>query len=221
MDLEELFYMNFGDHSHSWSCSGYDEELINKAETLSEEWTTLFKYSTPDGDVENISRILDNIGFNAEQVNTFTQQNLRRDLASKQQSIAEDHTLILLGKQYFEFEASNCFQTGGQSQSNPNESTMYSTVSDYLHSFNKIDQNRITNEESHIFPEISSKKKRKRKNKNRKQVEHVVDTNIAADTDIPANLLGAPPGVKAVRSQNTKRGIDLTKNSSYSLQFRL
>lgn len=224
MDLEHGFYMEFNDRLKSSGLekvkiTGFDEELIYKSEIHSEKWTSLFKYSLHDEHSENISHILENTELNTGQVNAFNQQNHRRDFASNQKSITEDRSLILLDKTYFEFDNSNDhIEEKTTTCSTVNDSTVFSISK----SSSETKLNQITKEESRILPENNSTKSKKRQNKNRKKNQNITNArNVTVNTGSPTNLIGGPPGVKAMNSKNMRCDIDLTKNTTSSLHFRL
>lgn len=203
VDFDCLFHVKFEHFSDGMNKSNiidFDDELIQQADQLSSKWEILYRYSSLDEDVVNVSQLMQS---------TLSQQNLRRDVALNQDSIAEDHKVIFLDQKYFQFEKANKDQPADD-VNRTNDHTLESMVFD-----TELDDAVQSIPETVKTP---SNKTRKKKARNFKRNAHM-DSDTGHIRDIPKNQYGAPPGVKVVYSEAT--GIDITKNSSVSLRFRL
>lgn len=227
MDLEDLYHVNFEECygpqiSGDIKDTGFDTELMNQAENHSSKWEELFKYSSPDEDVQNISRIIKTTGFNADQVNLVNQH--RPSSTFKQESIAEKNNLIFLDKKFFKFELDEHGEANEHIDALPEEeainSSKFSTVFDEAESSSIPKVNELTKSFQTLAESHSEKKKNKRKKRNKKSLINE-DIGPTSNTDIQTNLHGAPPGAKGTNSRNMQQTLDLTKNSNNSLQFRL
>lgn len=224
MDVEDRFDVNFENDDKSRSRNqlkfgGFDIELVRKAESLSAKWELLFKRPTQDQDVADISRIIETVGLSSDHVGAFTHQNRKKDITSNPESIAEKDNLILLDRKYFQFES-----CGDDVSNKAEECSSVASTSEFDFFVDKTGENPTINDET--TSQKMLKKKKKKRNGRRKQIpttEHEthIPENQSQIKDIAENLVGAPPGAKIYNSQSLRRGIDLTKNSNYSLSFRL
>lgn len=208
-------------------CS-FDDDLASKAEQSSSKWTHLFKCSSPDEDVHNVTKIIRTTGLNSTEERTFNAQQTEE--VSKYESLTEENKLILFGKQYFGFEAS------AQPIAVP-----FRDVKTELNSFSTIfDQDQVIDDsafdETTLLEDIVEKpsnaprpidassksehKMKKIKKKGRTKYRPF-ETGILTSTDEREKpFVGAPPGVRVTKSQKT-RCFDLSKSGTSSLQFRL
>lgn len=212
LDLDCIFHVNFDNSSNRNrnQIIDFDDELVHKAEQLSSKWDMLYRYSSLDEDVANVTQLIESTGLNADQANALTQQNLRRDITLNQESIAEDHKLIFLDKKYFQFENAH----GSQPAEDDNRLSDLQLDTESIAALHTV-VDGVTQPipETVETPQIKTKK---RKPRNYKRIAKL-ETGHAQD--VSENVQGAPPGVKVVRSLH--QGIDITKNSSVSLRFRL
>lgn len=225
MDLEELYHVNYVQNYKTpvSKFANFDTELMAKAEQQSSQWMNLFKCSSIDEDVQNISRIIETTGLNAVPVNSIAQSLPNGDPTLKLETVAEKNNLIFLEKKFFKFESINDNKANEQITPKREESTdlgNFSTVFDETEPPSNIQSNEST---TTPFHESSKKKheKRKKGHKRNKPNEVNKETTATASTNISTKLLGAPPGAKATNSRSTRHNFDLTKNSNCSLQFRL
>lgn len=225
MDLEELYHVNFvQDYRTSISkFTNFDTELMAKAEQQSAKWMDLFKYSSIDEDVQSISRIIKTTGLNAVPVNSIAQSLPNGDHTLKLETVVEKNNLIFLEKKFFKFESDNDNKANEHMTPKCEETTdlgNFSTVFDETEPSSIIQSNESTTTPFHT----SSKKKqekRKKGHKRNKPNEINEETTATPSTNDSTKLLGAPPGAKTTNTRNTRHNFDLTKNSNYSLQFRL
>lgn len=225
MDLEDLYHVNFDEfygprNSGDIKNIGFDAELMNHAENNSLKWEELFKYSSPDEDVQNISRIIKTTGFNADHMNSINQRHSSPGSTFKEESIAEKHNLILMDKKFFKFGMDEHGEANEQINTVPEEAinlSTFSTVFDESESSSIPKVNEPTTSSSGKRPE---KRKNKRKSRNKPSMLND-EFGSTPNTDIQTNLLGAPPGAKGTNSRNMRQTLNLTKNSNNSLQFRL
>lgn len=224
MDVEDLYHVNF-EQLPRMSCNqkftGFDAELINKAENLSSKLTDLFRYSSPDEDARSVSRIITTTGLNIDRMNSVTQP---WGYASKQESLPEKYeknNLIFLDKKYFKFG----IEDDGDEHSNAAiESEEAGNLNRYSTVFDEPESSNVLNAKSTTSHPATTKKVQEKRKKRHKRIKApVVNEQLCStkDTDIPKNLLGAPPGAGSTSLRNVRQEFSLTKNSNYSLQFRL
>lgn len=226
-DLSECCYTyNFG----KIKITGFDDELLSKAEESTAKWMPLFRCSNNEN-IDTIPTIYNSTRFDA---NSFSQQTLKLASASKQDVINEKKNFILLNKKYFGFETSNTQSIPSNSEEQVSDLAKYSTVFDYSDSDGgetgekslqvdevvDISENISTNERKPTADKSKNKNKNKnKKKKGRNQYRPLENSELFAN---PAQeILGGPPGVTIVTNSRHPRHFDLSKNANCSLQFRL
>lgn len=225
MDLEELYHVNFV-QSHRTSVSrfnNFDTELMAKAEQQSSQWMDLFKFSSMDEDVRNISRIIKTTGLNAVPENSIVQSLPNADHILKLETVAEKNNLIFLEKKFFKFESDNDNKSNEHTTPISEESKDFSKFSTV---FDETDPSIIvqSNNQCTTTPfHTSSKKKQEKRKKGQKRNKRneINEETTATSMNVSTELVGAPPGVITRNTRNALHNFDLTKNSNNSLQFRL
>lgn len=217
--------------SHTWDnrkICAFDDELASKAEQSSTQWVDLFKYSSLDADVNNVSKIIQKTGLNSQEENTFSHQSTTH--TTKYDSIADKNKLVLLDKKYFEFETS-VKAVAVSVRDVETDLNMYSTVFDHEDSTHDevIDSEPLPEKTFKAppnpskpldGPSKSGKKNKTNKKKGRTQYRPFETDSLPSTDQNPGSFVGAPPGVRVTKSLQT-RHFDLSKSGNSSLNFRL
>lgn len=229
--------------------TGFDEELATHAEELSAKWTSLYRYHIDDEDVKNASIIIKSSGTGVNHMGLIGKQDPPHDpkSTSKPEFIVDERKIILLDKKYFKFDSNderNEQETSAKDSilKNTPNAEIYSTVfgssdsdlscDEGLGCVAKVDlppvepKRKPNNEPKESSkgqpkkkPPKSAPKSKKTKNQRQKPIS-LSDFNSGPSTDIPAHLLGAPPGVTNTTGFR-RNNFDISKNSKCSLQFQL
>lgn len=212
MDLENIYDVNFGESNdiNDISRGTFDTKLMGTAENLSSKWAHLFKFTSPDEDTQNILHTIKTKGFNVNQANFVTQP--RSCIVLNNESLLEKNNVIFLDEKYFKF-GSHGESTELLRSTESTNSNLFSTVFDDFESRNVLNVDKPTI----IHPTPSKKGQEKRKKKHPRNKPFAIDSAHNCSSNLP----GAPPGTGSKNSRTIRQEISLTKNSNYSLQFRL
>lgn len=227
--------------------TGFDEELAEKAEQYSTKWVSLYRYSLDDDDIGNAPKTSTSSTNAAALLSSINQYRLRQN--PEQEIIAEKNNIIFMHEKYFKFETKKeqvdvekKEPVENQNTTNQTISNKYSTIFGLSCSDSSCDEDfqtltisdapksqPNTQVKSKVEPKKQPKSKsseiksKSKKNKIRRQKPiNLSDFNAIENTAAPPthSLGGAPPGVRN-DTQGHRTNIDLSKNSNYSLQFRL
>lgn len=227
--------------------TGFDEELAEKAEQYSTKWVSLYRYSLDDDDIGNAPKTSKSSTNAAALLSSINQYRLRQN--PEQEIIAEKNNIIFMHEKYFKFETKKeqvdvekKEPIENQNTTNQTISNKYSTIFGSSCSDSSCDEDFPTltisdapksQPNTQVKSKVESKKQPKsksseiksksKKNKIRRQKPiNLSDFNAIENTAAPPthSLGGAPPGVRN-DTQGHRTNIDLSKNSNYSLQFRL
>lgn len=226
--------------------TGFDEELAEKAEQYSTKWVSLYRYSLDDDDIANAPKTSTSSTNAAALLSSINQYRLRQN--PEQEIIAEKNNIIFMHEKYFKFESKKeqvdveKEPVENQTTTNQTISNKYSTIFGSSCSDSSCDEDFPTltisdapksQPNTQVKSKVESKnqpksksseiKSKSKKNKNRRPKPiNLSDFNAIENTAVhPTHSLGgAPPGVR-IDTQGHRTNIDLSKNSNYSLHFRL
>lgn len=226
--------------------TGFDEELAEKAEKYSTKWVSLYRYSLDDDDIANTPKTSTSSTNAAALFSSMHQDRLWKN--PEQEIIAEKNNIIFMHEKYFKFktkkEQIDVVEEPVENQTTTNQTTLdkFSTIFGSSCSDLSCDEDIQTltisdapksQPNTQVKSKVESKKKPKsksseiisksKKNKNRRQKPiNLSEFNAIENTAPPPthSLDGAPPGVRN-DTKGHRTNIDLSKNSNYSLQFRL